>query len=125
MRAGIIKQRMKDPFLTLALPRLVGSGFFLEKIKVGIETTLEDRAKTHGDFSGHAMISQALKDVLRSGKSWPELTDAQKEALDMSCHKMARIVNGNPHHKDHWHDLVGYAKLVDDLFDDDKQDGKL
>jgi hypothetical protein len=37
----------------------------------------------------------------------------QREALDMILHKIARIVNGNPNETDHWHDIAGYATLVE------------
>jgi hypothetical protein len=39
-----------------------------------------------------------------------------KESVDMICHKIARIVNGGqPQEIDHWHDIAGYAKLVEDI----------
>jgi hypothetical protein len=27
---------------------------------------------------------------------------------------MGRILAGNPSHADHWHDIQGYAKLIED-----------
>ena len=38
----------------------------------------------------------------------------QNEALQMICHKIARIVNGDPDYADSWVDIAGYAKLVAD-----------
>ncbi len=76
--------------------------------------TLEERQKTHGNFSGHASISQALKGeaqryvVLRGCTLSPD----QWEAMEMIFHKIARIINGNPDCHDHWHDIAGYATLV-------------
>jgi len=35
------------------------------------------------------------------------------EALDMIAHKMSRLVNGDCYHRDSWHDIMGYAKLID------------
>jgi hypothetical protein len=43
------------------------------------------------------------------------LAPVQKEALEMICHKMARILNGNPNEHDHWHDISGYSTLVANL----------
>jgi hypothetical protein len=43
--------------------------------------------------------------------SWLSLTASQKEALDMIQHKVARILNGNANHQDHWVDIAGYAEL--------------
>jgi hypothetical protein len=43
-----------------------------------------------------------------------------QESLDMICHKMARILNGNPYHFDSWHDIIGYARLIESELDKDK-----
>jgi hypothetical protein len=76
-----------------------------------IQKTLKERQKTHGDFATHAKISQKLKAVL-----WEHdhqgLDADQIEALEMICHKIARILNGNPNVHDHWHDIAGYSTLV-------------
>ena len=32
----------------------------------------------------------------------------------MIFHKIGRIVNGDPNYADSWHDIAGYAKLVED-----------
>lgn len=78
-----------------------------------IEKTLKERGTTHGDFTDNARVSQQLKAIIfQNGEM--SLSPVQCEALDMICHKLARIVCGNPNHKDHWHDIAGYAKLVED-----------
>ena len=78
---------------------------------MSIEKTLAQRAKTHGEFKTHAEISQKLKAVLWE-HDYQGLEPDQCEALEMICHKMARILNGNPDAHDHWHDIAGYATLV-------------
>jgi len=80
---------------------------------MSIEQTLAERHKTHGDFNTHAVISQQLKETLENF-NYKELSPNQREALDMICHKIARILNGNPDVHDHWHDIAGYATLVAD-----------
>lgn len=77
----------------------------------GVDAILAERQKTHGDFETHAQMAQALKDQMRTGKQWPHLNAAQREALEMIQHKIARILNGDPNHPDHWDDLGGYSKL--------------
>lgn len=79
-----------------------------------ISKTLEERKKTHGEFPSHARISMQLKSFITSemSKGDEEFSYSQREALDMICHKIARILNGNPNHHDHWHDIAGYATLV-------------
>lgn len=79
-----------------------------------IEETLAERGKTHGDFDSNSAVAQQLKNIMRSGPMWHAMTFAQREAVDMICHKLARAVSGNPSFADHWHDIIGYAKLVED-----------
>jgi len=43
---------------------------------------------------------------------WKNLTPAQKESLEMTVHKIARILNGDPKYKDNWVDIEGYVHLV-------------
>ena len=79
---------------------------------MSIEETLEERQRTHGEFSTHAAVSQALKKAMRQSVGWGGLSDDKKEALEMLAHKIARILNGNPDTHDHWHDIEGYSHLV-------------
>jgi len=76
-----------------------------------VEDILKERAKTHGPYSSHSGISQQLKRDCHNAGGWPVLSDCQRESIDMICHKMARILNGNPNEVDHWLDIEGYAKL--------------
>jgi len=78
-----------------------------------IERTLEARGKKYGDFSSHACLSQSIKDAMRRHSGWYRLNNAQEEALEMIAHKIARIINGDPDYKDNWHDIAGYATLVE------------
>lgn len=79
-----------------------------------VDDTLNERGSRYGVFTGHAAIVQDLKIVLRKTPSWDALAPDQKEALEMIVHKMGRILNGDPDYADSWHDIAGYAKLVDD-----------
>lgn len=85
----------------------------------GTDDVLADRAKRYGSFGGHAAISQALQKVVykgfakrEDGKTAQDMTDAQREALFMIMHKVARIVNGDFNYDDSWRDIAGYATLV-------------
>ena len=77
-----------------------------------IQNTLTERGKRYGDFAGHALVTQQLKDDMRIHKGWERLSDSQMEALEMIAHKIGRILNGDPNYLDSWHDIVGYAQLV-------------
>jgi len=80
-----------------------------------VEQTLKERGNRYGDFSYHAAIAQGLQDAMRaSGKGWVRLSPAQKQALTVIADKIARILSGDPNYADNWHDIQGYAKLVED-----------
>ena len=79
-----------------------------------LENTLTERGSRYGSFDSQANLTQDLKRVMQSRKGWPALDDDQKEALEMIAHKIGRILNGDPNYADSWHDIAGYAKLVDD-----------
>lgn len=82
-----------------------------------VNEILEERSHTHGEFSDHARMAQALKSVVQNPQGggyegYDELKDIQREALEMILHKIARIRSGNSMHRDHWDDIAGYATLV-------------
>ena len=80
-----------------------------------ITTTLTQRGARYGAFKGHAEVTQHLKAYYRDelAKRGKTMDADQYEALDMIMHKIGRIVNGDPNYDDHWHDIAGYATLVD------------
>lgn len=82
-----------------------------------ISKTLKERGDIHGDFTYHARMAQALKGVMYGNcgfSNWAHLNDVQRQALEVIVDKIARILVGNPDFHDHWHDIQGYAKLVED-----------
>ena len=87
-----------------------------------IKDILAARQKTHGDFNQNAFISQALKEVLWSHCELGKLSPVHREALEMICFKMSRIIAGNDNCRDHWDDIAGYATLAAEACD--KERGK-
>ena len=79
-----------------------------------VNATLAERGKRYGDFTTHAMITQAIKAVMHATPNWSKLSPDKKEALDMNAHKIGRILNGDPEYADSWHDIAGYAKLAEE-----------
>jgi hypothetical protein len=81
-----------------------------------ITALLEERGARYGKFIDHAWVTQTLKDVVdhQGKKNKAGLASDQKEALDMICHKVGRIVCGDPDYVDSWRDIAGYALLVAD-----------
>lgn len=111
-----------------------------------IDEILAERGARYGEFRDHAFIAQLLKSVMMgefgtvyemtkpSGMCYEQavrvrealrakwgpaniLEADQREALDMNAHKVARILNGDPHYSDSWRDISGYATLVADRLD--------
>jgi len=100
----------KTPVITTKMAPIIEN-----ESKPTLTDTLEERGKRYGKFTGHASITQMLKDVMRNTSNWDDLlTHDQREALEMVAHKIGRILNGDPNYSDSWIDIAGYAQLVAD-----------
>jgi hypothetical protein len=106
--SGIIPIRCTTDELNKKPPVMIG-----RKMNKTIDETLEQRGNNYGDYRDVAYAAQELKKTLRYSKSWHNMEPYMQESLDMICNKMARIVNGNPYYDDSWHDICGYATLVE------------
>ena len=84
--------------------------------KTDIRDVLAARGSRHGDFTEHARITQNLKAMARNSVNCREarLTAVETEAVEMILHKIGRILAGDPHYRDHWDDIAGYATLAAD-----------
>lgn len=77
-----------------------------------INKVLAERGVNYGDFSFVAFRSQQIQNHLRVHDPEKQYTPTQREALQMIASKLARIVTGNPGHRDSWIDIAGYAQLA-------------
>ncbi len=85
---------------------------------MSVNETLKERGCRYGAFDSHAAITQYLKEVMQGAiddapTNWKSLTASQRESLEMIAHKIGRILNGDPNYSDSWHDIAGYATLVE------------
>lgn len=78
-----------------------------------IDETLQERGSRYGEFHEHARITQNIKRAMVDSPKWQSLSDDKREALEMVAHKIGRILNGDPEYIDSWHDIIGYARLVE------------
>ena len=78
-----------------------------------IDKTLEERGIRYGVFKTHAKISQSIKQAMADSPNWEKLSADKREALEMTAHKIGRILNGDAEYKDSWHDIIGYIRLVE------------
>lgn len=97
---------------------------------MSVEQTLAERGNRYGDFTDHAKVAQLLQDTMRhhcnAGAkygSWVQLSAVQRQALTVIADKIARILSGDPNYADNWHDIQGYAKLVEDRLVPQKPEG--
>src|SRR5690606_17274362 len=73
----------------------------LEAMEVLMQDTdklVTERGRTHGRFEDHARVTQRLKGVIqdelvnRDRREQSQLSDKQREAIEMILHKIGRIV---------------------------------
>ncbi len=84
-----------------------------------IQKTLSERGSRYGKFKDGAEIMQGLKSVMHNCENWGNLSDSQKECLDLIQHKIGRILNGDPNYDDNWRDIAGYSTLILDELNGD------
>lgn len=77
-----------------------------------IQQVLNERQTTYGNYSQVAAITESIMSILSMNKD--QRTSEMNMSLYMITSKLARIVNGDPTHKDSWVDIAGYAQLVAD-----------
>ena len=93
--------------------------------KVEIDDILKERGSRYGKFSRHAEICQKLKGVMLDTPSWNELSDSQKQSLEVIADKIARMLNGDPNYKDNWVDIIGYSQLILDELEENPCQGRI
>lgn len=86
-----------------------------------IDRTLAERGARYGEFKDHALICQNIKAAFMVPAGWVKLAPDQKQALEVIADKIARMLNGDPDYLDNWHDIIGYAKLVENRLKQDQE----
>lgn len=92
----------------------------IEKVRQSkIDETLAERQAQYGCFEDVAFATESIMGILSKvrGNELQDLPHTHRMALYMIASKMARIVNGDFNHLDSWHDIGGYAKLIEKLID--------
>lgn len=78
-----------------------------------VNKTLEERGARYGQFIDHATIAQGLQEVLQEAPNWYRLQPDVRQMMVVITDKLARILNGDPDYTDNYHDIQGYARLVE------------
>ncbi len=77
-----------------------------------VTKTSAERQSQHGSFA-KLYTPAALSEVMQRATNYQNLTPYMRESLEMIQIKISRILEGNCNHTDHWHDIAGYATLVE------------
>jgi hypothetical protein len=90
-----------------------------------VSMTLAERGARYGSFRDHAELVEGFLRVLEGSRGWSKMDAVKRQGLRANFDKVARIANGDPEYADNWHDIQGYAKLVeDDLLDPSTPSGE-
>lgn len=114
-----LEQRVVESFGGVDLNKKPGEVEFFDAVE--IKETIIERSSKYGEFEVNSKVMQGMKKLAKTGSSWDKMSSYQKEAIEMILHKIGRIVCGDPDYIDSWHDIAGYAKLVEDILDSAKR----
>lgn len=79
-----------------------------------VDETLSTRGSRYGEFADVANLTAELYGAMcEKMQDRDEFEPYHIEAIHMICQKLARAVCGDPMYPDNWHDIGGYAKLVE------------
>ncbi len=85
-----------------------------------VEKTLAERGARYGQFIDHATIAQGLQEVLQEAPNYWNLQPDVRQMMIVITDKLARILNGDPEYLDNYHDIQGYARLVESRIEKDE-----
>ncbi len=78
-----------------------------------LENTLQQRHNRYGTYLDTATLITDLKEIMHASPQWKDLEADQKESLDLIANKIGRILRGDANYVDSWHDIAGYATLIE------------
>lgn len=78
-----------------------------------VQDTLAAREEEYGQFSGNSFVAQTVKMAFHNARGWMDAPNDVKEALDMIASKISRILSATKEKADSWHDIAGYATLIE------------
>lgn len=81
---------------------------------MSVEATLAERGVSYGEYTDGAKIAMDLFGRVQATPSYGSMSEDKQYAMFMFCAKMARLLNGDPNHRDSWIDIAGYAQLAHD-----------
>lgn len=80
-----------------------------------VEKTLKERQSQYGCYEDVAYATQSMIDILCNNTGYKSMSKPHKESIHMILSKIARLSCGDQNHKDSWHDISGYAQLIEKI----------
>lgn len=81
---------------------------------MSVDKTLQERGEKYGgSFLEQSQIAQQLKNTARNAPNWSQMRVDKREAIEMICTKLSRVLFGDHNDIDSWHDIQGYACLIE------------
>lgn len=108
-----IENNFKDWSVEMQDHEFKFSGIRVEQF-TDVKKTLNERQSSYGCFEDVALVTENIIDALKQ-VNYSKMPKTHKMAMYMIASKMARLVNGDCNHLDSWHDIGGYAKLIENL----------
>lgn len=87
--------------------------------KTEVTETIKERHNTHGYFPDQCAATQRFKKHFREMRNWDNMPSYMHESLEMIAVKLGRIAEGDYTFDDSWHDIAGYATLVEKQLNED------
>ncbi len=87
-----------------------------------VDKTLEERGQVYGSYEEGLKFRRAVEVLINDKYKHDHNIDMSEEHLFLFndvLGKLSRLAS-SPLHKDSWHDLAGYAILVENLIEDEK-----
>ena len=75
--------------------------------------TIESREPRYGDYYERSELKERIVEAFSGGHNWMDLEPDARNSLMMIADKLSRVLNGDADDPDSWHDIGGYAGLVE------------
>ena len=92
--------------------------------KSQVDKTLNAHEKLYGNFAEQALTAQGLKFTMRTVENYYKMEADKREALELIATKISRLLHGDSNYIDSWHDIAGYARLVERRLIEEQNDGE-
>lgn len=78
-----------------------------------LEATLEERGGRYGPYIEQSRVSQNIQKAIRDSNNYEDMPADMQGCLQMIAEKLSRALTGDMYYIDNWHDIAGYAALVE------------